>query len=79
MKQVLQLMKKNCKPVLWLSAESQPAAFTTKQTLQDFGSCVIHVKSSRLYINMGAVIFKKKKNPENNDCLAVLLFINSLQ
>lgn len=60
MKQILQLMKKKIyNPTLWLSAKSQPAAYTTKQTLQDFGSCVTHIKSSRLSINLGAVIFLK--------------------
>lgn len=59
MKQILQLMKKIYNPALWLSSKSQPAAYTTKQTLQDFGSCFIHTKSSRLYINLGAVIFVK--------------------
>ena len=60
MKQILQLMKKIYTPALWLSAESQLAAYTTEQTLQGFGSCFIHIKSSRLYINLGAVIFLKK-------------------
>lgn len=61
MKQILQLMKKVYTPALWLSAESQLAAYTTEQTLRDFGSCFIHIKSSRLYINLGTLIFKKKK------------------
>lgn len=57
MKQILQLMKKIHNPALWLSSKSQLAAYRAKQTLQNFGSCFVHRKSSRLYINLGAVIF----------------------
>lgn len=61
MKQILQFMnnnnnKKICDPALWLSGKSQPAAQTAKQTLQDFGSCFVHIKSSRLYIHLEDVI-----------------------
>lgn len=60
MKQILQFMKKKkkkiCDPALWLSGKSQPAAQTAEQTLQDFGSCFVHIKSSRLYIHLEDVI-----------------------
>lgn len=63
MKQILQLMKKIHNPALWLSSKSQLATPRAKQTLQNFGSCFVHIKSSRLYINLGAVIFFfKSKN-----------------
>ena len=66
MKRILKLMKKQNKtkhysPALWLSAKSQLVTYATKQILQDFGRCFIHIKSSRLYINLGAVIFLKNR------------------
>lgn len=64
---------------MWLSAKSQLAAYTTKQTLQDFGSCFIHIKSSGLYINLEAAIFKKQNKTENGNYLTFLFFINLLQ
>lgn len=62
MRQILQLMKKILQSCFVLSTKSQLAAYTAKQTLQDFGSCFVHIKGCRVYINLGDIItfFKQK-------------------
>lgn len=56
--------KKICDPALWLSGKSQPAAQTAEQTLEDSGSCFVHIKKAPGSISIERMLYFHKNGKQ---------------